>query len=108
MRSSGKHTEEHRLIRCVAPEKTDDRATQTEQRLTSIEGRLDGMQTQLNDLDACMGNIEQLLHRLLGTELLKAALLSSVTLHDTCLMSAFPNTTPAQFRRCEHRLSWLH
>ena len=69
-RSSGKHTEEHHLIRCLAPEiveKTEDEATTSEQRLTSIEGRLDGMQTQLNDLNARMGNIEQLLQKLVGT-----------------------------------------
>jgi hypothetical protein len=63
-RSSGKHTEEHHLIRCLAPEQTEGNATTSEQRLTSIEGRLDGIQTQLNDLDARMGNIEQLLQRL--------------------------------------------
>ena len=55
MRSSGKHTEEHHLIRCLAPEKVDDKdkATPTEQRLASMEGRLDGrldsMQRQLDD-----------------------------------------------------------
>jgi hypothetical protein len=65
-RSSGKHTEEHHLIRCLAPEKTKDEAATSEQRLTSIEGRLDGMQTQLNDLHTRMGNIEQLLQRLVG------------------------------------------
>jgi hypothetical protein len=92
MRSSGKHTEGHHLIRCLAP-KADDKvkASPTEERLTSIEGRLDGMQTQLDDLtgrvgerigdlpdrmddltgyigdlNARIGNIEQLLHRLVG------------------------------------------
>ena len=89
MRKSGRHIEDHHLIRCLAPEKTDDKdkALPTEQRLTSIEGRLDGMQTQLDglsgrmgdltgrvgdlsgnigDLNARIGNIEQLLHRLVG------------------------------------------
>jgi hypothetical protein len=89
MRSSGKHTEDHHLIRCLAPETTDDKDTgsSTEQRLTTIEGRLDGMQTQLDgltgrvgdltgrivdltghfgDLNARIRNIEQLLHRLVG------------------------------------------
>jgi hypothetical protein len=88
-RSSGKHTEDHHLIRCLAPEKTHDKekAIPTEQRLTSMEVRLDGMQTQLDtltgrvgdlagrmgdltghfgDLNARIGNIEQLLHRLVG------------------------------------------
>jgi hypothetical protein len=65
-RSSGKHTEEHHLIRCLAPEKTEEEAITPEQRLTSIEGRLDGIQTQLNDLNARMGNIEQLLEKLVG------------------------------------------
>jgi hypothetical protein len=96
MLRSGKHTEEHHLIRCLAPKKADDKdkAALTEERLTSIEGRLDGMQTQLDDLtgrvgditgrigdfpgrmndltgyigdlNARMGNIEQLLHKLVG------------------------------------------
>jgi hypothetical protein len=66
---SGKHTVDHHLIRCLAPEKEDDQVS-TEQRLTSIEGRLDDMQTkmqtQLDDLGARIGNIEQLLHKLTG------------------------------------------
>jgi hypothetical protein len=88
MRSSGQHTEEHHLIRCLAPEGDIDKAPPTEDRLTSIETRLDGMQTQLDDLkrdltgrmgdlkgdltgyigdlNARIGNIEQLLHRLVG------------------------------------------
>ncbi len=59
MRASGKHTEEHHLIRCLALEKPNTKASTTEQRLTLIEGRLNGMQTQLD-------NIEQLLQRLVG------------------------------------------
>ena len=68
MRSSGRHTEEHHLIRCLAPEETGDgdEGSTTEQRLTSMEGRLDGMQTQLDALNGRIGNIEQLLHRLVG------------------------------------------
>jgi hypothetical protein len=58
MRSSGKHTEEHHLIRCLAPEKADDDdKVSTEWRLTSIEGRLDGVQTQLDDLAGRVGDI---------------------------------------------------
>ena len=93
MRSSGKHTEEHHLIRCLAPEKMDDKdeAALTEQRLTSMEGRLQAQLDDLTgrvgglngrvedltgrigdltghfgDLSSRIGNIEQLLHRLLG------------------------------------------
>ena len=82
-RSSGKHTAEHHLIRCLAPEADDeDKTSPTEQRLTSIEGRLDGLQTllqthlqthsqtqlqrQLDDLTGRIGNIERLLHKLVG------------------------------------------
>ena len=70
-RSSGKHTAEHHLIRCLAPETGDKNKTSlTEERLTSIEGRLDGLQqglqTQLDDLTGRIGNIERLLHRLVG------------------------------------------
>ena len=59
MRSSGKHTEEHHLIRCLAPEKTDDsdKAAATEKRLTSIESRLDGLQTQLDGLTGRTGDL---------------------------------------------------
>jgi hypothetical protein len=61
MRSSGKHTEDHHLIRCLAPEKDDDndndKGFPTEQRLTSMEGRLDGMQTQLDDLTGRVGDL---------------------------------------------------
>ena len=74
-RSSGKHTEDHHLIRCLAPEKKDDtdKGSPTEQRLSTIEGRLDAVQTQLDGLtgsigniNARIGNIEQLLLRLIG------------------------------------------
>lgn len=79
-RSSEKHTEKHHLIRCLAPEKADGKASPTEQRLSSIEGRLDGMQKQLDgftgrmgdltdrveDVNSRLGNIEQLLHRLVS------------------------------------------
>jgi len=74
------HTEKHHLIRCLAPEKADGKASPTEQRLTSIEGCLDGMQTQLDgltgrmgDLNARMGNIERLLQRLVGASERRAA-----------------------------------
>ncbi len=78
VRRSEKHTEDHHLIRCLAPEKNNANASPTERRLTSIEGHLNGVQTQLDDLTgrvgdltdrmgdlhARIGNIEQLLHRL--------------------------------------------
>jgi len=53
-RSSGKHTVEHHLIRCLAPEVDveEDKTSPTEQRLTSIENRI--------------GNIERLLHKLVA------------------------------------------
>ena len=58
MRSSGKHTEDHHLIRCRAPEKkNDDTSSSTEQRLLSVEGRIDGMQAQLDDLTRCTGDL---------------------------------------------------
>jgi len=78
-RSAGKHTEEHHLIRCLAPANGDDTDPATEQRLTSIESRLDSMQTRfddlcgsIGDLTSRVGNIEQLLHNL--PELMRAAL----------------------------------
>jgi hypothetical protein len=51
----------------LAPEADEDKTSPTEQRLTSIEGRLDGLQTQLDDLTGRMGNIERLLHKLVGS-----------------------------------------
>ena len=71
-RSSGKHTAEHHLIRCLAPvvDDDEDKPSPTEQRLISIEGRLDGLQTQLqtqlDDLTGRIGNIERLLHKLVA------------------------------------------
>jgi prefoldin subunit 5 len=66
MRSSGKHTEYHHLIRCLAPEKAKEAASSTEQRFMSLEKRLDKMQTRFENLDNRMGNIELLLRRLAG------------------------------------------
>jgi hypothetical protein len=67
MRSSGKHTEGHHLIRCLAPKADDkDKASPTEERLTSIEGRLDDLTGYVGDLNVRIGNIEQLLHILVG------------------------------------------
>ena len=62
-RASRKHTEEHHLIRCLAPEKVE-KAPSLDQRLVSLEKRLDNMQTQFNDLSGRIGNMEQILHRL--------------------------------------------
>ena len=62
-RSSGKHTEGHHLIRCLAPEKAKE-VTSTEQQLMSLEKRLDNMQTRFENLDNRIGNIEQLLDKL--------------------------------------------
>jgi len=59
-RSSGKHTEEHHLIRCLAPEDVK-KAPSTEQRLASLEKRLDNMQTRFDDFSS---KIEELLHML--------------------------------------------
>ena len=63
-RCSGKHTEEHHLIRCMPPEKVKEQASSTEQRLKSLEERFDSMETRLGDLSSRIGNIEQLLQRL--------------------------------------------
>ena len=59
-RSSEKHTEEHHLIRCLAPEEAK-KAPSTEQRLASLEKRLDNMQTRFDEFS---DKIEQLLHKL--------------------------------------------
>jgi len=59
-RTSGKHTEEHHLIRCLVPEEVK-KAPSTEQRLASLEKRLDNMQTRFDDFSS---KIEELLHKL--------------------------------------------
>jgi hypothetical protein len=57
-RSSGKHTEDHHLIRCLEPEKAvEDNVLPTEQRLASMEGRLDGIQSQLDGLSGSIGDL---------------------------------------------------
>ena len=64
MRSSGKHTEDHHLIRCLAPEKDDGVSSSIERRLISLEDRIDSMQSRFDDLTGRIGNIEQLLQRI--------------------------------------------
>jgi len=69
--NSGKHTNDHHLIRCLAPEKENgDEVSPTDQRLTLIEGRLDEMQTkiqtQLDILAGRLTGIENLLLKLTG------------------------------------------
>ena len=66
IRASGKHTEEHHLIRCLAPERAEEVPSSPDQQHVSleIEKRFDDVQTQFNDLSGRIGNIEQILHRL--------------------------------------------
>ena len=75
MRSSGKHTKDHPLIRCLAPENDDDALSSTEQRLTLLEDRLNSMHSRFDimqsrfdgltqGLNSRIGNMEQLLHKL--------------------------------------------
>ena len=71
MRSSGKHTEDHHLIRCLAPEKDDGVSSSIERRLISLEDRIDSMQSRFDsmqfrfdDLTGRIGNMEQLLQRI--------------------------------------------
>lgn len=63
MRISGKHTEGHHLIRCLAPEEDHD-VPSMERRLISLEERIDSMQSRFDVLTGRIGNIEQLLQRL--------------------------------------------
>ena len=57
MRSSGKHGEDHHLIRCQAPEQEDCTTFSTEDRLMSLEDRLNNMTSRIE-------TIEQLLRQL--------------------------------------------
>ncbi|KAH9955358.1 hypothetical protein BC827DRAFT_878060 [Russula dissimulans] len=63
-RCSGRHTEEHHLIRCLDPEKVEETTSATDQRLISLEERLNNMDTRFDDLSSRMENIERLLHKL--------------------------------------------
>lgn len=71
MRSSGKHTEDHHLIRCLAPEKHGDTLSSTERRLMSLEDQLHNLHSRFDgltqDLAIRIGNMEQLFHRLATT-----------------------------------------
>jgi len=62
--ASKKHTEEHHLIRCLAPEKAEEAPFSPDQRLVSLEKRLDDMQAQFNEFSGRIENMEQILHRL--------------------------------------------
>jgi TolA-binding protein len=82
MRSSGKHAEDHPLIRCQAPKQDKDATLSTGQRLgpMSLEDRLDNMQSRIetmeqhlrqlaeanrvDDLHSRIEKIEQLLRQL--------------------------------------------
>jgi hypothetical protein len=66
VRNSGRHTEEHHLIRCLAPEIEEEKVSPTEHRLSLIEGRLDDITGSIADLNARIGILEKLLHRLAG------------------------------------------
>ena len=57
MRSSGKHGEDHHLIRCLAPKQDDYTTFSTEEQLMSLKYRLDNMHTRIE-------TIEQLLRQL--------------------------------------------
>jgi hypothetical protein len=62
---SEKHTEDHHLIRCLAPKNNDDALSSTERRLISLESRFGDL---IQDLTTRIGNIEQLLHKLSSAE----------------------------------------
>jgi hypothetical protein len=66
-RGSGKHTEDHHLIRCLAPEKDDD-ALSLEDQLKEMRSQFDNMESRFGDLirdfTTRIGNMEQLLHKL--------------------------------------------
>ena len=65
MRSSGKHGEDHHLIRCQAPKQEDCTTFSTEDRLMSLEDRLHNMTTRIE-------TIEQLLRQLANAALAQA------------------------------------
>ena len=58
-RSSGKHTEEHHLIRCLAPPEEAENAPLVEQRLASLEEQLGNMQKQFVSLEEQVGNMHK-------------------------------------------------
>jgi chromosome segregation ATPase len=58
-RSSGKHTEEHHLIRCLAPPEEAEKAPLVEQRLASLEEQLGNMQNRFVSLEEQVGNMHK-------------------------------------------------
>jgi len=60
------HTDEHHLIRCLAPRKDEETTTSVERRLVALEGQLHDMHTRFDDLSNRFGTLEQLLHDLHG------------------------------------------
>lgn len=68
MRSSGKHTADHHLIRCLAPEKENETVSSTERRLISLEDQLHSLQSRFDgltqDIAIRIGSMEQLFQRL--------------------------------------------
>jgi len=60
------HTDEHHLIRCLAPRKDEETTTSVERRLVALEGQLHNMHTRFDDLSNRFGIPEQLLHDLHG------------------------------------------
>ena len=64
MRSSGKHVEDHHLIRCQAPKQDDEITISMEQRLIMLEDRLMSREDRLNSMHSRIETIEQLLRQL--------------------------------------------
>jgi hypothetical protein len=64
-----KHTEDHHLIRCLAPEKDDDALSSTERSLISLESRFGGLIQDLTTRIETMEKLQkQLLHKLSSAE----------------------------------------
>src|SRR5712671_4297977 len=60
------HTEEHHLIRCLAPRKDEETTASVERRLVALEGQLYNIHVRFDDLSSRFGTLEQLLHDLHG------------------------------------------
>ena len=57
MRSSGKHGEDHNLIRCQAPKQEDCTTFSTEDRLMSLEDRLNNMTTRIETMEQLLRQV---------------------------------------------------
>ena len=59
MRSSGKHVEDHHLIRCQAPKQDVEITVSMEQRLITLEDRLNSVHSRVERMEQLLGQLTE-------------------------------------------------